>query len=190
MGQDAVLVHLFNNYHSKGASYWLNEKQMEYISRRAYMLMSNLIGEMAANIEFADTTGKTKALYDVDAPYTVVVFWDPNCGHCKDEIPRLDSMYIAKWKAKGVAIYSVNIYENEVPAWKKFIAEKNLSKNWVHVFQTKSAKQAEEKAGVPNYRQLYDISKTPTIYLLDKDKRIVAKQLSLEQFDKIMEAKQ
>jgi hypothetical protein len=77
-----------------------------------------------------------------------------------------------------------------VPAWKKFLAEKNISKKWVHVFQTKEAKQAEEKAGIPNYRQLYDISKTPTVYLLDKDKRIVAKQLSLEQFDKIMEAKQ
>jgi proline dehydrogenase len=57
-------------------------------------------------------------------------------------------------------------------------------------FYAKEAKQAEEKAGIPNYRQLYDISKTPTVYLLDKDKRIVAKQLSLEQFDKIMEAKQ
>ena len=47
MGQDAIFVHLFNKYHSKGLSPWLNEKQMEVITRRAYMQMSNLIGEQA-----------------------------------------------------------------------------------------------------------------------------------------------
>ena len=50
MGQDAVFVHLFEKYHSKGVSSWLNEKQMTAISNRAYMLMSNLIGEQAANL--------------------------------------------------------------------------------------------------------------------------------------------
>ncbi len=50
MGQDAVFVHLFEKYHSKGVSSWLNEKQLKTISDRAYMLMANLIGEQAANL--------------------------------------------------------------------------------------------------------------------------------------------
>ena len=45
------------------------------------------------------------------------------------------------------------------------------------------------KAGRANYRQLYDIYKTPTVYLLDKDKRIIAKQLTIEQFDDIIQVK-
>jgi thiol-disulfide isomerase/thioredoxin len=190
MGQDKVFVYIFENFYAKGDTSILNPASRKTITERAYSLMANQIGLPAPALNLTDTTGKNISLYTVVAPFTLVAFWDPNCGHCKEEIPRLDSMYIAKWKAKGVAVYSVNIYENEVPAWKKFLAEKNISKKWVHVFQTKEAKQAEEKAGIPNYRQLYDISKTPTVYLLDKDKRIVAKQLSLEQFDKIMEAKQ
>lgn len=117
-------------------------------------------------------------------------FWDPNCGHCKEELPRIDSIYRAKWKAKGVSVYSVNIYENEIAAWKQFLKEKNISKEWVQAYQTKAARDAEQKAGVPNYRQLYDIFKTPTLYLLDKDKRIMAKQLSIEQFDALIDAKQ
>ncbi|HSN08838.1 MAG TPA: DUF4369 domain-containing protein, partial [Hanamia sp.] len=51
MGQDAVFVHLFEKYHSKGVSSWLNKKQLKTISDRAYMLMANLIGEQAANLE-------------------------------------------------------------------------------------------------------------------------------------------
>ncbi len=57
MGQDAVFVHLFEKYHSKGCSSWLNEKQITAISNRAYMLMSNLIGDQAADLEMVDSSG-------------------------------------------------------------------------------------------------------------------------------------
>jgi len=88
-----------------------------------------------------------------------------------------------------VAVFSVNIYENEIPAWKKFLSEKKISPSWIQAYQTKASRTAEEKAGKPNYKQLYDVYKTPTIYLLDKDKRIIAKQLSLEQFNDLIDAK-
>lgn len=189
MGQDKVFVYLFENFYAKGDTMILNPASRKTVIERAYSLMANQLGQPAPVLDLTDTAGKKASLYSIEAPFTVVAFWDPNCGHCKEEIPRLDSMYKAKWKAYGVSVYSVNIYENEIPAWKKFIAEKNLSKEWVQAYETKEAKTAVEKAGRANYRQLYDIFKTPTIYLLDKDKRIIAKQLSLSQFDDLIEAK-
>ena len=188
MGQDKVFLYLFENFYAKGDTVLLNAASKKTIIERAYSLMANQLGLPAAPLDLTDTTGKNISLYGIKAPFTVVAFWDPNCGHCKEEIPRLDSMYRAKWKALGVAIYAVNIYENENPAWKKFITEKNLL-NWHHVFQTKAARTAEEKAGQPSYKQLYDVFKTPTLYLLDKDKRIIAKQLSIQQFDDLIATK-
>jgi thiol-disulfide isomerase/thioredoxin len=191
MGQDAVLVHLFEKYHSKGLSPWLNEKQMDFISRRAYMTMSNLIGELAANIEFIDTNDKPTALYDVNAEYTVVCFWDPNCGHCKTETPRLDSIYRANWKAKGVKIYAVltpESYINIKDDWQKFIAEKNLTE-WTHVWQTKAMAEADNASQKPSYRQLYDITSTPVLYLLDKQKRIIGKKLGILQLNDLLDFK-
>ena len=189
MGQDKVFVYLFENFYAKGDTMLLNPASRKTITERAYSLMANQIGQPSPLLDLTDTAGKTTSLYSVNAPFTVVVFYDPNCGHCKEEVPKLDSMYKAKWKAYGVAVYSVNIYENELPAWKKFIKEKNLSSSWIHAYETKEAKTAIEKAGRPNYRQLFDIQKTPTVYLLDKDKHIIAKQLSLEQFDDLIETK-
>ena len=189
MGQDKVFVYLFENFYAKGDTLLLNPASRKTITERAYSLMANQIGQPAPVLNLTDTTGKTAPLYNIDALFTIVAFWDPNCGHCKEEIPRLDSMYKAKWKAFGVAVYSVNIYENEIPAWKRFIKEKNLGPGWIHAYETKEAKAAGEKAGQPNYRQLFDIFKTPTIYLLDKDKHIIAKQLSLEQFDDLIAVK-
>jgi thiol-disulfide isomerase/thioredoxin len=136
-----------------------------------------------------DTAGKNISLYSTKSSFTLVAFWDPTCGHCKEEVPQIDSIYKAKWKALGVSVFSVNVNEKEVPAWKKFIKDKNLSKTWIHAHQLKEDRQAEERAGKPNFRQLYDIYKTPTLYLLDADKRIIAKQLSLQQFDNIITVK-
>ncbi len=188
MGQDKVFLYLFENFYAKGDTVLLNAASKKTITERAYSLMANQLGLPSAPLDLTDTLGKNISLYGIKAPFTVVAFWDPNCGHCKEEIPRLDSMYRAKWKALGVAVYAVNIYENELVAWKKFISEKNLQ-NWYHVYQTKAARAAEEKAGQPSYKQLYDVFKTPTLYLLDKDKRIIAKQLSIQQFDDLIATK-
>ncbi len=188
MGQDKVFLYLFENFYAKGDTVLLNTASKKTITDRAYSLMANQLGLAASPLDLTDTSSKTVSLYGIKAAFTVVVFWDPNCGHCKEELPRLDSMYRAKWKALGVAIYAVNIYENEMMAWKKFISDKGLL-NWYHVYQTKTARASEEKAGQPSYKQLYDVFKTPTLYLLDKDKRIIAKQLSIQQFDDLIATK-
>lgn len=189
MGQDAVFVHLYQQYHSKGVSNWLNKYQDSIISRRAFMLMSNLLGERAANMEFVNSAGKVNALYDVDAAFTLVVFWDPNCGHCKEEIPRIDSFYRAIWQKKGLKIYAVLSETDKVKAaWDSYIVEHKID-DWINVYQTKDMVDMEAKDQRPSFRQLYDIAVTPTIYLLDKEKRIIAKKLTLEQLNDFLEVK-
>ncbi len=187
MGQDAVFVHLFEEYHSKGVSNWLNEKQLIAISNRAYMVMSNLIGDKAADLDMVDSTGKPCPLYNVNAEYIVVCFWDPTCSHCREEVPRLDSLYQAKWKQQGVKIYGV-LSENEKTKWLQFIRKNNL-KDWIHVYQTEETKKAITDSQKPSYKQLYDITQTPTLYLLDKEKRIIAKKLTLQQMDDLLQTK-
>lgn len=188
MGQDKVFLFLFNNYFSKGDTLWLNEKQRKYIFDRAYSLMANQLNEPAPQLVLKDTSGKVSSLYEVKAPFTFVVFWDPTCSHCKVEVPKLDSIYEAKWKALGVTVFSVNTNENTFDEWKKFINENHLE-GWHHAWQAREERLADEQSGVANYRQLFDIYQTPTMYLLDADKRIIAKKLSLEQYDAVIEAK-
>jgi thiol-disulfide isomerase/thioredoxin len=135
-----------------------------------------------------DTLGKAATLYGIKAPFTFVSFYDPNCSHCKETIPRVDSIYKAKWKALGVKMVGVNVDEGAIDAWKKFIHEHELN-DWMHIYQTKTAREEEAKRGQANFRQLYDVFKTPTLYLLDADKRIIGKMLSIEQFDDVMQTK-
>ena len=186
MGQDKVFVWLFEKYYLAGAAdSWMTEKYKKFIFDRGYSLMANQLGEKGADIQMTDTLGKPRPLYSVQSKYVVLCFWDPTCSHCQAEIPKLDSLYQNKWKSMGVRIYGVMTdggYEN----WLKYIRTHNL-KDWVHVYQTQEQKDADNAANRPSYRQLYDVYQTPMIYLLDKDKHIVAKKLSYEQLDQFLD---
>lgn len=189
MGQDKVFLKIFEDFYAKGDTTYLNPASRKTIIERAYSLMANQIGGQAPILNLTDTLGKTVPLYGFESAFTMVVFWDPTCGHCKEEIPRVDSIYKAKWKALGLKVYSVNVNESKMAEMKQFLAEKKISRDWVEVYQTKAARDAEQAANQPNFRQLYDMYKTPTFYLLDSQKRIIAKQLSIEQFDSVIAAK-
>ena len=90
---------------------WLNEKQMTAISNRAYMLMSNLIGEQAANLEMVDSAGKPCHYMMLKQIISLFVFWDPTCGHCREEVPRLDSCIMPNGKGRCKNIWGA--YRNK-----------------------------------------------------------------------------
>jgi hypothetical protein len=187
MGQDAVFVHLFEKYINTGQADFFTEKYREFLNNRAYSLMANLIGRPAANLEMVDSSGSPQPLYGVQAPFVVLCFWDATCSHCKEVVPRVDSIFQAKWKKEGVKLYGVMV-DGGQEAWSQFIKDHNLI-DWIHVYETKEHQEATEKAGLPGFRQLYDVYQTPILYLLDKDKRIIAKKLSYQQLDEVINLK-
>ncbi len=189
MGQDKVFLHVYEKYLSgdKPKVDWLNEKQMKTIRERAMMIMANQLGSQGWDMVLVDTAGKTKTLYNTQADYTVIVFWDVHCGKCKEEIPKMDTLYRTKWLKENVKIYAVMVNEDAVKEWPQYI--RDHAPGWVHVHQPKAMRDEEEKAGKPNFRQLYDMRSTPTLFLLDKDKNIIAKSLGLSDLDGLLEQK-
>jgi len=189
MWEDAVFVHLFEKYFAQKDYDWLTEKGKKTITDRAYNLMANIMGSPAAVIELPDTSGKSVKLYDLPATYTLITFWDPKCGHCREVLPKVDSMYRSKWKSRGLKIYAVaKETDGTREDWLKFIREHKLQ-DWTHVYYSKVEERARISANIPGYSQLYDVLTFPTLYLLDKDKRIIAKKLSYEQMDEVLDAK-
>ncbi|MEN9696785.1 MAG: hypothetical protein RLZ56_206 [Bacteroidota bacterium] len=187
MGQDKVFLHIYQNFFAKGDTVLLNEASKKSLRDRAYSLMANQLGLPAPILVLNDMDNQRFALHNIKAPFTFVAFWDPTCGHCKVEIPRLDSIYKANWKAMNVKVVSVNINAKEMTAWKNFVKEHQME-GWINGYQTDEDLEKEIKEGKPTtIRQLYDVYKTPTFYLLDKDKKIIAKNLSLEQFNDFLQ---
>ena len=189
MWEDAVFLHLFEKYFAQKNYSWLTDKGRKTITDRAYSLMANIMGTPAADISLPDSVGKQLSLYNISSNYIIVAFWDPTCAHCKEVLPKLDSFYRAKWKAEGLKIYAVaKETDGTKRDWLNFINDQHLQE-WTHVYYSKADDKARIESGIPGYSQLYDIQTFPTLYLLDKDKRIVAKKLSYQQIDEILQIK-
>jgi thiol-disulfide isomerase/thioredoxin len=191
MGQDKVFLHLFQNFFIKGDTVLLNDESKKAITDRAYSIMANMIGNPAPPLNLNTMDDKLFSLYNSPATYTFLAFWDPTCGHCKEEMPRVDSFYTNNWKQLGVQVIGVNTNVKELASWKQFITEQHFDAGWTHIYQTEAALNAEVSAGkATTIRQLYDVFKTPTFYLLDKNKKIIAKNLTVDQFHDFLQAQQ
>ncbi len=182
MGMDAVFVHMVQKYYTNPETTpWVDETLRYKITERANTLGNTLLGVKAKNLVLPDSAMNMRSIYSIDADYTIVVFWDPHCGRCKEEIPKLAAMYkelngaVKTGARKKVEIYGLGS-TTDYPEWRKYIRENKLP--WINVHDPKHES---------NYHRLYDINSTPVIYLLNKDKKIAAKRLSVEQIKEFIE---
>jgi len=189
MWEDKVFVHLFEKYFSNQKYDWLTEKGSQMISNRAYSLMANILGTYASNVILPDTMDQRVSLFAINAPYTLVCFWDPTCSHCRETLPKIDSIYRASWKAQGLKIFAIGRETDGTRAdWLNFIRSHHLE-DWTNVFYSKAEENERISKNTPGYSQLYDIQSFPTLYLLDNEKRIIAKKLSYEQMNEVLKQK-
>ena len=108
--------------------------------------------------------------------YTILYFWDPTCGHCQKELPKLVSYYDSI-KTKNIEVFAL-CADNDVVRWKKYVKENKMK--WINVMDIQNTTA---------YHTIYDISSTPVMYLLDKDKKIIAKKLNVDQLRSFIEWK-
>ncbi len=174
MGQDKIFVHVFNNYYKKNLIPNISQSVYTYIEERANTLESLLIGAVAPEMVLLDTLGVYIDIKKASKKqYSVLFFWDFDCKLCQKEIKSLNKLFYDKREELDIiAVCTVN----ELKKWKKASAEYN--REWIHVNGTRSAKG--------DYHDLYDIHTTPTIYLLDKNKRIIAKRLAASQLEEFI----
>lgn len=204
LGQDKVFVHMSDAYFKTGKVANFFEKYViESVIRKADKVKPLLIGNKAPNLFLIDVKDKDvlipmgfencktseeltqkfygnkpqidklfKELYAVNSEYVVLVFWDIDCGHCQKEIPKLKKVYddlIHKdKKVKVVSVYT----QHNAKGYQDYITKNNL--NWINLY---------DGAHYNNIVEKYDVVTTPVIYVLDKNKTILAKKIGVEQIE-------
>ena len=138
--------------------------------RQAYVFDANMCalnrtGTKAADFRFSERNGKTRRLYDVKADNIILFFSNPGCKACLDIINTLKSMPLV---AQGIAsgrLAVLNIYiDEDLKAWREYMPI--YPKEWINGYD-------------PNYvirtDVLYNVRAIPSLYLLDKDKKVIMK---------------
>jgi len=174
MGQDAVFVHLAEKYYLSGEADWITDETRDKFAKRVEEIKPTLIGKAAPPFILMDTLQSRFALYDLDSKYTVLYFYDPDCGHCRKKTPVLHDMYY-DLKALGAEVLAINI-QTDVDEWKNYIEKNGLS--WINL---------ADPFVRSNFRKEYNINSTPKVFILDADKKVLAKKIGVEQVKEIIE---
>jgi peroxiredoxin len=174
MGLDKVFVHIVDEYYLKGTADWVDQETLDKLRDRTASIKPNLIGNPAPPLSLWDTLGANIDVKNISARFTILYFYDPDCGHCKTKTPILYEEY-PDLKAKGVEIIAICTTTNE-QRWHEFIREYDLG--WINLADLRSETY---------FKFYYDIRSTPTIYILDKEKNILVKKIDVEQISPIID---
>ena len=176
---DQVTYHMYKTYFlDSNRVDWISKETRDKIEKEVWKIHYNICGKTSYPLNVPDTAGVMHNLHSLKNEHVLVVFWSATCGHCKKTMPKLHKKYIEEWKAKNnwdIEIFTVHIDDND-KALKAFVKEHKLS--WI---------TTNDPDDTSHFRQAYNIYSTPVFYLLDKDKKIIAKRIDIETTEKILE---
>lgn len=175
MGMDKLWLKLADKYYFSGQAKWADSAWVESLRKEAKKIRYNLVGDNGYMLSMRDSTSRIVKLEDIKAECVLVYFFEPTCGHCKKTTPVLhDSVYV-KWKDKGFEVFACYT-QTDRNEWMEFV-NKNHMQDWVNVW---------DPYRESFFWEFYDTSATPGVYLLNKDRKIIAKKIDMKTLDMIL----
>lgn len=170
-GFDEVLDYLVGNYVIKD-DLCLSAQTESLIIRRIEQAKRFKDSSLVPNIIMKDALGNTFDLANVKTDKVLILFYASWCPHCQELIPQLNELY-KQQKEKRIEVFAISIDTNK-SEWINFIRENNL--NWINVSDLNGW---ESKAALD-----YFIYATPTMFVVNRNKRIIDKQLTIDDLKK------
>ncbi len=175
IGMDAIYVHMIDKYYSNGEADWVDEENLIKMKENANNLRPILIGKVFPNITVYKEDKTPLMIHSVESEYTMVIFWAPDCGHCKKSMPSIIEFY-ETYKDKGLKVVSIcskggGKLEN---CW-EFIKEKGME----GFINTGDEHQT--------YRKYVYVPSTPKIFILNNKKEILIKDVPSEELSNVMD---
>ncbi len=166
---DEVITYIADNFQDPSSCE--NQERKSALQKKLDTFKKISIGKIAPELEVPDAKGKPVKLSEISSEYALVVFYASTCPHCEAMMPRLKELY-DKQKPKRFEVMAVSI-DTSRTAWTTFIKEQKLS--WINVSDLKgfAGKSADD----------FNIYATPTMFLLDREKKILSKPISLMELE-------
>jgi peroxiredoxin len=175
MGMDALFVDLARSYYLSGQAFWTTEESMKTIRENVIFAEHNLIGKTAPDLTLENIDSEFVNLHKIQSKITIVMIYEPDCSHCKEFVPKFHDTVYQEFKNKGLKVFAIYSMDKK-EEWAEFLTKHNLY-DWINVW---------DETHVSQFKVLYDARKTPAVYVLDENKKIIAKGMSVEQIDNML----
>lgn len=170
---DAYLIHLVEKYHRKADS-GTDKYTLERMEYKVNAFKNVLIGSPAPNFELPNTEGVLKSLADVKADYTLVVFYSSLCSHCREAMPKIHQA-LENIDSKKLKVFTV-CTDGVRESWLPFLEDMKM-KDWINVLDKQPDTDIQKK---------YVTWNLPVLYLLNKNKTILANRIKPENLSELM----
>lgn len=169
---DAVITYIADNFQDPFACE--DQARKTSLQKKLENFKKISIGKVAPDIEVPDMKGKPVRLSSINTDYVLLIFWSSECGHCVEMMPKVKTIY-DKQKPKRLEILAVSL-DTSYTSWSRFIKTEKL--NWINACELKgfNSKSTDE----------YNIYATPTMFLLDKEKKILSKPISYRELEQAL----
>jgi len=173
MGLDRAFVRMAMSTYCQGKSWWVDSATINKMCENAFRRAHTLIGETAPELELKDIKGNWVNTQKIRGPYVVMIFWDPTCGHCKEVMPKLAKIYEAN-KDKGWKVIALSSGDKK-KEWEEYYNTHPETQAFTHLIRGEVQSQKYADALYSYY-----VISSPTIYVLDADRKIVANRIDVD----------
>lgn len=135
------------------------------------------IGAKMPDIKLPSPQGDSISLYSIKAKIIIIDFWASWCKPCRGENPNMVRIY-KDFHDKGLEIFGVSL-DKDKTSWQTAIADDKLV--WKQVSDLKYWNAAPAK--------VYGVSSIPSMFILDGDFKLIAKNLRGEELYKFIQSK-
>lgn len=169
---DEVITYMADNFQDPSSCE--DQERKSSLQKKLDTFKKLAVGKIAPDLEVPDVKRKPVKLADINSEYTLLVFYATTCPHCMAMTPRLKEMY-EKQQPKRYEVMFVSI-DTSFTDWTAFLKEQKLK--WINVSDLKgfNGKSADD----------YNIYATPTMFLLDRNKTILSKPVSLMELEQAL----
>ena len=172
---DAIPIHISQNYMCNsdapyGGGYWLEAQNKKEICDYGKKYKPSLCGEIITDVHIKllpQTNSKYLHLEDVESKYTLLYFWKNECSYCEKQAQVLASNYTELQKL-GVEIIGISVDEKAIDKAEQLIVSNTM--DWINTVDLNHT--ISKKLGIDSL---------PYLFLLDNDKRILKKEINIEQ---------
>ncbi len=177
MGHDKVYVGMVDKYLKTGKFTGLAPSDMEQNINRADKWRNLLLGQTVPDLACpeGEEGSKWRHLDEFKTKYKILVFWAASCGHCTTEIPKLFEFYKQYRGQYNLEVFAVHT-EGEIKERDTFLDKYGI--NWVNV---------NGLIATYDWREYFDVEKTPIIYILDANNKILAKNIAADNVKQVMD---
>ncbi|NLA24388.1 MAG: redoxin domain-containing protein, partial [Bacteroidales bacterium] len=127
-------------------------------------LIYTSLGKTAKDLVLKTIDNKQINLHDIDSKFLVVWFWEPDCDIC-DELTISLNQNRAELNKIGAKILAINI-GSEQEKWINYTRDNDLQ--FINTWNSEAFN---------DFQKYYGANRTPRLYVLNADKKILAKDL-------------